>query len=104
MQAKAERLEVAEELLQSMLKEGVQPTTISYNILIDAASRAGNTQRALQVLEEDLPNAGLRPDTVTFNAVLFAFAEVCACRKCCEDCGDSRRRLPQQWRTQAYTC
>ncbi len=59
-----------------MLKEGVQPTRYTYNILIDAASRVGNTERALKVLEEDMPNAGLKPDTVTFNAVLFAFAEV----------------------------
>ena len=75
-QAKAKRVEAVEKLLQEMSDAGIQPSGRSFNILIDAAARQGDAVRALQIAENDLPAAGLQPDTVTYNTVLFACAEV----------------------------
>lgn len=78
-QAKAKRLSMVEKLMEEMHDAGIKPHSRSFNILIGAAARTGNVVRALQVAEEDLPAAGLKQDTVTYNTVLFACAEARAC-------------------------
>lgn len=67
--------------MKEMKAAGIEPDINTFNILVDAAARQGDPVRALQIAEEDIPAAGLKANTVTYNTVLFACAKVRMCGK-----------------------
>lgn len=59
----------------------VTPSVITFNTLIDACGRAGDTERARQVFSR-LVQAGLSPNDRTFSALIHSHAvkgQVCMC-------------------------
>ncbi|CAN0394125.1 unnamed protein product, partial [Hapterophycus canaliculatus] len=52
---------------------GVAPSVITFNTLIDACGRAGDTERARQVFSR-LAQAGLSPNDRTFSALIHSHA------------------------------
>lgn len=59
-----------------MKRAGVAPTIISYNALMSACERAGEPERALEVMNAMKRKAGApRPNSVTYNTLLSACAK-----------------------------
>eukprot|EP00166_Cyanidium_caldarium_P000136 ctg_1037.g336 len=76
-------------LFYEMAHSGVRPDRVAYNSLIDACARAGDADRALQVLA-DMRTAGHSPNTISYTTAMQA----------CANAGQYERALEafQQWR------
>ena len=76
-------------LFYEMAHSGVRPDRVAYNSLIDACARAGDADRALQVLA-DMRAAGHSPNTISYTTAMQA----------CGNAGQYERALEafQQWR------
>jgi pentatricopeptide repeat protein len=70
----------AESLLEQMKKEGVRPTSLTYNRVISAQSKAGNPEKAERLLSRLIKDyhmqfdADLKPDIKPFKKVLRAWS------------------------------
>mmetsp|Transcript_6458 Transcript_6458/g.16457 ORF Transcript_6458/g.16457 Transcript_6458/m.16457 type:complete len:402 (-) Transcript_6458:99-1304(-) len=73
--AKAAMVDEAFQTLQEMERHGLKPTTASYNIIINACSKAGQPYRAQHIVERTMPACNIQADTVSWNGVLGAFAQ-----------------------------
>ncbi|THU63668.1 hypothetical protein C4D60_Mb01t18240 [Musa balbisiana] len=60
-------------LLSDMESQGIKPTIITYNTLVDAYGKAGRFAEMESTLMEMLPNHDCKPDVWTMNATLRAF-------------------------------
>ncbi|CAM9369923.1 unnamed protein product [Ectocarpus sp. 4 AP-2014] len=56
--------------------EAERPTLECYNAVVLGSAVAGDPKEALRTLKEDVPKAGLQPNTQGFNHVLQGFAKV----------------------------
>ncbi|CAM9959710.1 unnamed protein product, partial [Discosporangium mesarthrocarpum] len=65
----------AQALWEGMRREGIMPNRVSFNAAIAAAGRAGLLTRALGLLREEIPAAGVAADASSYNAAMEA------CRK-----------------------
>ncbi|ORY95733.1 hypothetical protein BCR43DRAFT_493505 [Syncephalastrum racemosum] len=61
--------EQVKRIYEKLLRGGVQPDQVTYNILIKAFARSGNTESAHHVLQQMI-TAGHPPDQWTFNTLL----------------------------------
>ena len=52
-----------------MRREGVAPSVITYSALISACVKAGESDRALDLVEKDMPRTGVDPDRVSHNVL-----------------------------------
>eukprot|EP01018_Ginkgo_biloba_P019886 Gb_33699 [translate_table: standard] len=70
--------EKVQDLLQLMRSKGCEPDLVTFNILINARTKAGRMVRgsAIDLLHE-VRRAGLRPDVITYNTLISACAAGC---------------------------
>lgn len=72
---RAERLELATELLNVLIdKGGGQPDLLTYNLLVFGAARKGDWQQAQAFFDEAL-QAKVRPDVSTYHGLIMAYGK-----------------------------
>ena len=74
-----------------MRSRGLVPNEITYNSVINACAKGGESQRALNLLDE-MRSRGLVPDEITYSSVINACAKgdewrICARSICSTKCG-----------------
>jgi leucine-rich PPR motif-containing protein len=55
-----------------MKAQGIQPDLPAYNALIHSCAKAGDLQRAMQVLDEMVNEQGIEPDVITYTSLIKA--------------------------------
>ncbi|RDX93299.1 Pentatricopeptide repeat-containing protein, mitochondrial, partial [Mucuna pruriens] len=71
--AKAERFEEALEVPERMKSSGCKPDTLFCNSFIYTLGRAGRLDDAAYVYKVEMPNAGVAPNTSTYNSMISMF-------------------------------
>ncbi|KAI4370986.1 hypothetical protein MLD38_019270 [Melastoma candidum] len=61
-----------------MLKGGIWPNTVTFNMIIDGACRTGDMELALKLLRKMRTMSGgcVRPNSVTFNSIINGFSKM----------------------------
>eukprot|EP00401_Gymnodinium_catenatum_P062499 CAMPEP_0117514550 /NCGR_PEP_ID=MMETSP0784-20121206/30127_1 /TAXON_ID=39447 /ORGANISM="" /LENGTH=682 /DNA_ID=CAMNT_0005310349 /DNA_START=178 /DNA_END=2226 /DNA_ORIENTATION=- len=70
----ADRLEVALELLDAMLRLGLQPDEVIFNNLLAGCAKHGNVDLAKR-LYSDMVAAGVKPSTATFSILIRLYSQ-----------------------------
>ncbi|WCJ20763.1 Tetratricopeptide repeat (TPR)-like superfamily protein [Euphorbia peplus] len=68
--AKSEKYEEAIRIAERMKTIGCKPDALFYNSLIHSLGRAGKSDEAYRVFEVEMPNAGISPNTSTYNSLI----------------------------------
>ena len=68
--------EKAQGILNRMIERGIQPNKLTYTVLINAFSKAGQPERAEYVLQQMTSRSEHQPDTVVFSSIIDAWARV----------------------------
>ena len=56
-----------------MQAAGFPPTVRTFNSLLEACKRTGNTEQAHRYIFVDMPAAGVEPDVISWNALLGVY-------------------------------
>ena len=67
------RLPQVQRQFAEMQAAGFPPTTRTFNSLLDACKRSGNSGLAHTYLHHEMPAAGVEPDVISWNALLGAY-------------------------------
>jgi pentatricopeptide repeat domain-containing protein 1 len=62
------------ELMEEMESSGIQPTEVTYSVLINALGKGGQVELALSFLRR-MQKEGLEPNLYTYNAAITALAK-----------------------------
>ncbi|XP_050208006.1 pentatricopeptide repeat-containing protein At3g04130, mitochondrial [Mercurialis annua] len=68
--AKSEEYGEALQIAHRMKSVGCKPDALFYNSLIHTLGRAGKPEEAVRVFEVEMPNAGVSPNTSTYNTMI----------------------------------
>ena len=75
--------------------KAIELDRVSWNVLVRACVYRGAMMRALEILNDTMPNNGIDPDKVTYNTILSGLARVVSKDRVQrdKDCNDKAKEL-----------